>query len=85
LVRVELVQLVAQTLAVEQTVITHILVAHPVGHPLSQLAVALVEVELQLRAVAVHQGEQIIKIVQVAAQLQVQLAEQLDLWVLQLL
>jgi hypothetical protein len=72
LVRVDLARLVAQTLAVEQTVITHILVAPLVGHPLLQPVVVLVEVDLQHPAVAVHQGEQIIKIVQVAAQHQVQ-------------
>jgi hypothetical protein len=72
LVRVDLVQLVAQTLVVEQMVITHILVAHLVGHPLLQQVAVLVEVDLQHPAVAVHQVEQIIKIVQVAAQHQVQ-------------
>jgi hypothetical protein len=48
---------------------------------LSQLVVALVEVELQLRAVVDHQGEVTIKILEAEAQLQVQLAERLDQWV----
>jgi molybdopterin synthase catalytic subunit len=72
LVRVDLVQLVAQTLAAEQTVITHILVAHLVGHLFLQQVAVLAEVDPQHRAVAVHRGEVIIKIVQVAVQLRVQ-------------
>jgi hypothetical protein len=75
LVRVELVRLVAQVLAAEQVVLTHILVAHPVGHPLLQQVAVLAEVEPQHRAVAVHRGEVIIKIVQVTVQLQVQQVE----------
>ena len=61
-----------QLLAVEQMVITHILVAHLVGHLFLQQVVAVAEVAQQHPAVAVHQVEQIIKIVQVAAQHQVQ-------------
>jgi hypothetical protein len=72
LVPVELAPPVAQTLVVEQMVITHILVAHPVEHPLLQQVAVLAEVDPQHRAVAVHRGEVIIKILQVAVQHQVQ-------------
>jgi molybdopterin synthase catalytic subunit len=72
LVPVVLAQPVAQTLAVEQMVITHILVAHLVGRLFLQQAAAVVAVELQHPAVAVHQVEQIINLVQVAMQHQVQ-------------
>jgi hypothetical protein len=68
-------------LAVEQMVLTHTLVELQALHPLSQLAAALVEVDLQLPAVVDHLGEVTIKILEVEAQLQVQLAEQLDQWV----
>jgi hypothetical protein len=74
-------QQVVLILAVDQMVLTHTLVELQVLLLLSQLAVALVEVDLQLRAVVDHQGEVTIKILEAEAQLQVQLAERLDQWV----
>jgi molybdopterin synthase catalytic subunit len=72
LVPAELAQPVAQTLVVEQMVIIHILVAHLVGHLFLQQAAVAVVVEQQHPAVAVHQVEQIMNLVQVAVQHQVQ-------------
>jgi hypothetical protein len=55
-------QQVVLILAVDQMALTHTLVELQVLHPLSQLAEALVEVELQLRAVVDHLEEVTIKI-----------------------
>jgi molybdopterin synthase catalytic subunit len=71
LVRVVPAHPAAQTLAVEQMVITHILVAHLVGHLFLQQVVVVVVVQHH-RAVAVHQVEQIMNLIQVAVQHQVQ-------------
>jgi hypothetical protein len=62
LVPEELEQQVVLILAVEQMVLTHTLVELQVLLLLSQLVVALVEVELQLRAVVDHLEEVTIKI-----------------------
>jgi molybdopterin synthase catalytic subunit len=72
LVRVVPAHSAAQTLAVEQMVITHILVAHLVGHLFLQQVVVVVVVVQHHRAVAVHQVEQIMNLIQVAVQHQVQ-------------
>jgi molybdopterin synthase catalytic subunit len=72
LVPAELAQPVAQTLVVEQMVKIHILVAHLVGHLFLQQAAVAVVVEQQHPAVAVHQVEQIMNLMQVAVQHQVQ-------------
>jgi hypothetical protein len=53
-------------------VVTHTLVAHLVGHLFLQQAAVLVVMEQQHPAVAVHRGEVIIKMLQVAVQHQVQ-------------